>query len=63
MALTKEQVKRRLVNQGKTQKAWALERGYRPEDVTRVLNGTWKGTRGKGHEIAVALGLKDEVAA
>lgn len=63
MALNKEQVKRRLYEQGMTQKEWALKHGYHPSDVTRVLNGIWKGTRGKGHEIAVKLGLKDSVAA
>jgi gp16 family phage-associated protein len=63
MAMTPAQVKRRLQQEGKTQKEWAQERGYRPEDVNRILNGTWKGTRGKGHEIAVELGLKDKVAA
>ena len=62
-AMTAEQIKRKLRLQGKTQKEWALENGYRPEDVTRVLNGTWKATRGKGHQIAVALGLKEPMAA
>lgn len=61
--LTPEQVKKRLRDQGKTQKQWALEHGYLPCEVTRILNGTWKATRGKGHEIAVKLGLKAVAAA
>lgn len=63
MAITSKQVKEKLAQQGKTQKEWALERGYTPESVTRVLNGTCKARRGKGHDIAVALGLKDPMAA
>lgn len=58
MTKTAKQVKADLVAAGITQKAWAEARGYRPEDVTRILNGQWKATRGKGHEIAVALGMK-----
>lgn len=60
--MTAEQVKRKLRDEGKTQKQWALENGYLPCEVTRILNGTWKATRGKGHEIAVKLGLKQAVA-
>lgn len=63
MAITAEQAKRKLHQQGLTQKEWAKARGYTPEYVTRVLNGTCKARRGKGHEIAVALGIKDPVAA
>jgi len=61
--LTPNQVKKQFKDKGQTQKEWALAHGYQPCQVTRILNGTWKGTRGKGHEIAVALGLKDPSAA
>ena len=39
--------------------AWAKEHGYRVNDVYRVLNGQVKANYGKGHEIAVKLGLKE----
>lgn len=63
MAATAEQVKKRLVQKGMTQKDWAEKHGFRLETVNRVLNGTNKGRRGVGHQIAVALGLKDPDAA
>ncbi|AXW88908.1 DNA-binding protein [Lonsdalea britannica] len=43
---------------GWTFNRWAEENGYRPSDVYRVLNGLTKAKYGKGHEIAVKLGLK-----
>jgi gp16 family phage-associated protein len=62
MALTVKQIKEKLARQGKTQKQWAMDHGYRPQEVTRVLNGQCRALRGKGHEIAVQLGLKDPAA-
>lgn len=59
MAQTPEQVKKRLRNEGKTLKQFADEYGFPPMQVYRVMNGTIKGTFGRGHEIAVALGLKN----
>lgn len=47
-----------LIDQGISLKDWAESRGYHPEYCSRVLCGLVKGTRGKGHEIAVAMGLK-----
>lgn len=58
MALTPEQVKQKFRREGKTLKQFAEENGFPQEQVYRVMNGTIKGTRGRGHEIAVALGLK-----
>ncbi|KXZ66836.1 DNA-binding protein [Acinetobacter venetianus] len=58
VALTKEQVKKKLTSQGKTLKQFALDHNFEPSDVYRVMTGTRKGNYGKGHEIAVALGLK-----
>lgn len=55
---TPEQVKQSLREQGKTIKEFAAERNLPAMQVYRVMNGTIKGTRGRGHQIAVALGLK-----
>lgn len=57
-ALTPEQVKSRLRAQGKTLAQFAKEHGFEASDVYRVIGGSRKGLYGKGHEIAVALGLK-----
>ncbi|MFV5413876.1 DNA-binding protein [Acinetobacter baumannii] len=56
--LTKEQVKKNLRAQGKTLVQWAQENNFEINDVYRVIGGSRKGHYGKGHEIAVALGLK-----
>jgi gp16 family phage-associated protein len=56
--LTPEQVKAKFAAEGKTFSAWAEERGYSRFDVYRVMNGSTKGRRGKGHKIAVELGIK-----
>lgn len=60
MALTPEQVKKNLRNEGKTIKQVAAEHGFPLMQVYRVMNGTIKGAYGRGHQIAVALGLKDQ---
>jgi gp16 family phage-associated protein len=60
--MTPEAVKRKFNQQGKTFSSWARDNGYTPQEVSRVLNGFTKGTRGKSHEIAVKLGLKKEAA-
>lgn len=57
-ALTPEQLKDKFAQEGKTFSAWAEERGYSRFDVYRVINGMSKARRGKGHQIAVELGLK-----
>lgn len=57
-ALTPEQVKHRLANAGCTITAWASSNGFDRELVSRVLSGACKAKYGKGHEVAVALGLK-----
>ena len=58
MALTKEQLKEKFKQDGKTFTSWAKENGYSVQEVTRVINGFSKAQYGKGHEIAVKLGLK-----
>ncbi|HIE4801240.1 TPA: DNA-binding protein [Serratia marcescens] len=55
---TPDQVKQLFRQNGWTFNQWAAENGYNPTDVYRVLNGLTKAKYGKGHEIAVKLGLK-----
>ena len=56
--MTPEQVKAKFKNKGKTIKEWAESHGYTAHEVYLVLNGQNKARWGKGHEIAVKLGLK-----
>ncbi len=60
MALSPEQIKANFESQGKTFSQWAKEYGFRSSDVYKVINGLSKAKRGKGHEIAVKLGLKEQ---
>lgn len=55
---TAEQVRKDFDNAGKTFAEWAISNGFEPQDVYKVLNGQAKAKRGKGHQIAVLLGLK-----
>jgi gp16 family phage-associated protein len=56
---TKKEVLKAFSKRGETIIGWAEKNGYKPRTVYAVLNGQIKGLRGKGHEIAVGLGLKD----
>ncbi|OCG02934.1 hypothetical protein [Gilliamella sp. wkB112] len=56
--LTPQQVKQQFQQKGKTIKSWAIENGYHPVVVYNVLNGLSRAHRGKTHDIAVKLGLK-----
>lgn len=56
--MTAEQVKQHFYNHGLTFTSWAKEHGFDRNDVYRVLNGQLKGNHGKGHHIAVLLGMK-----
>lgn len=56
--LTPEQVKEKFRARGMTLKQFAEQQGFAVNDVYRVMSGSRKGLYGKGHEIAVALGLK-----
>jgi gp16 family phage-associated protein len=60
---TPDQIKAEFLAAGITVSGWARDRGYTPRQVSLVLNGQVKGRYGKGHEIAVALGLKPSIAA
>lgn len=62
-AQTPNQFRKSLIDQGLTLKEWAEARDYNPEYCSRVLTGMVKGTRGKGHEIKVAMGLKVDLSA
>lgn len=57
-AMTSEQLKMKFNEEGKTFSDWAKQNGYQRRDVYLVLNGQCKARRGKGHDIAVKLGLK-----
>lgn len=57
-ALSSEEVKEQLREQGKTLKQFAIDHGFEPNDVYRVIGGSRKALYGKGHQIAVALGMK-----
>lgn len=37
---------------------WAAKHGFKPREVYAVLAGKTTGVRGRAHEVAVALGLK-----
>jgi gp16 family phage-associated protein len=58
--MTPEQLKAQFRSEGKTFSQWAKDNGYNPLDVYRVTNGLTKAKYGKGHEIAVKLGLKPD---
>lgn len=47
-----------LRSQGKTIRQWAVENGFPPSAVYRVLNGVEKGHTGRAHAIAVKAGIK-----
>lgn len=50
------------VERGETVADWARAHGFEPPQVYAVLAGRNKGRFGRGHAIAVALGLKAEAA-
>ena len=56
--LTGEQAKERIRKDGFTIKRWAHKRGFDFRLVSDVIRGVNKGNYGKGHEVAVALGMK-----
>lgn len=56
--MTPEQVKQKFRQRGETFSQWARDNGYQVNRVLRILNGFDKAYYGKGHEIAVKLGLK-----
>jgi gp16 family phage-associated protein len=59
---TPEQIKANFRANGITVSQWARDHHYTPREVNLVLNGQVKGHYGKGHDIAVKLGLKAKAA-
>lgn len=57
---TPNELRKQFESEGKTFAEWAGSNGFEPQDVYKVLNGQVKCKRGKGHKIAVLLGLKAE---
>jgi|CXWL01.1.fsa_nt_gi gp16 family phage-associated protein len=55
---TPEQVLAEFDRTGTSVSGWATAHGHKPSLVFEVLAGRVKGKRGKGHVIAVQLGLK-----
>lgn len=58
-AITVEQLKANMSREGRTLKQWAIDNGYDTDTVYKVVGGTRKAIFGKGHEIAVRLGIKE----
>lgn len=58
---TPEQVKAEFERTGISIAKWAEAQGFDRYTVYGVLSGRHKGSRGKTHQIAVALGLKKGV--
>lgn len=56
---TPEDVRREFVEAGVSVAGWARANGFSRDTVIDVLRGQSAGLRGQGHEVAVALGLKD----
>lgn len=58
---TPDEVKENLQIRGLSIAEWARENGFSPKQVYQALNAKHKPTRGKSHQIAVKLGLKDGI--
>lgn len=56
-----DQVKTMFQKRGITVTQWARDNGYRRAEVYRVINGQAKCHYGKAHQIAVKLGMKNEM--
>ena len=56
--LTTPRFKALLRSQGKTIRQWAVENGFPPNAVYRVLNGVDKANFGRALDIAVKAGIK-----
>lgn len=56
--LTPAQVKSRFIDAGMPIAQWADANNYPRRFVYMVLNGQFKGHRGRAHEVSVKLGLK-----
>lgn len=56
-----DQIREEFSRVGQPISEWARENGFTPQEVFEVLAGRNQGRRGKAHDIAVMLGMKDGV--
>lgn len=56
---SRQEARRWFESRGLSISDWAAANGFRPRDVYAALSGRTRGRRGKAHEVAVALGLKE----
>ncbi|MDR8406335.1 DNA-binding protein [Acinetobacter baumannii] len=61
MMRTSQEVRSALQKRGLSIADWARQNGFTPELVHQVLNSNKIPVRGKSHQIAVKLGLKDGI--
>ncbi|HCI7193823.1 DNA-binding protein [Acinetobacter baumannii] len=61
MMRTSQEVRSELQKRGLSIADWARQNGFTPELVHQVLNSKKIPVRGKSHQIAVKLGLKDGI--
>ena len=59
MSKTIEQVREDFKKKGQCIAIWARENNFTPDLVYRILNNNRVPIRGKSHEIAVKLGIKE----
>lgn len=59
MMRTSQEVRSELQKRGLSIADWARQNGFTPELVHQVLNSNKIPVRGKSHQIAVKLGLKE----
>lgn len=58
---TVEEVRAEFQASGTSISEWAIANGFSPNSVYHILQGTRQGLRGKSHDIAVKLGIKEGV--
>ncbi len=58
---TSQEVRNEFIRKGISIASWARLNGFDKATVSQVLSGCNCATRGKGHKIAVLLGIKDGV--
>jgi len=56
---TPQDVRNEFIRKGVSMASWARAHGFDKATVSQVLSGENAATRGKGHKIAVLLGIKD----
>lgn len=56
---TPQEVREEFLRKGISFANWARKHSFDTATVCQVLNGTNKASRGKGHKVAVLLGIKN----